>query len=169
MLRHSIYLTSLFSAVFAIFIAESASAIDVQATVTALRLKNTITGGQMPVSDPMFASMVAKVQAGDVFGAADIAARCCAFHTCPMRAAAAACRAARGGFVFVFLLFRVVLFFRLRRNAGFHPNGDTSGGVFVGAAKHCVGWAAVPPAARVESEPHAQASRSARSSDQPCM
>lgn len=75
MRRHSIYLTSIFSAVFAIFFASSAFAIDVQATVTALRLKNIITGGQMPVTDPQFANMVAKVQAGDIFGAAEIAAK----------------------------------------------------------------------------------------------
>ncbi len=49
-------------------------AIDVPSTVTALRIKNAITGGTMPSSDPLFAQMVAKVSAGDVRGAAQIAA-----------------------------------------------------------------------------------------------
>jgi len=49
-------------------------AIDVNATATALRLANTITGGYMPSNDPLFADMVTKVSAGDVQGAALIAA-----------------------------------------------------------------------------------------------
>lgn len=49
-------------------------AVDVNATSEALRLANTITGGYMPTSDPLFAQMVSKVQAGDIAGAASIAA-----------------------------------------------------------------------------------------------
>jgi hypothetical protein len=49
-------------------------AIDVTSTAKALRLSNTITGGTMPVSDPLFAQMVTKVAAGDIEGAANIAA-----------------------------------------------------------------------------------------------
>lgn len=52
----------------------SASAIDVASTTEALRLANTITGGFMPTNDPLFAQMVSKVAAGDVEGAAAIAA-----------------------------------------------------------------------------------------------
>lgn len=50
-------------------------AIDVASTATALRMKNAITGGLMSNSDPLFAQMVAKVQAGDLVGAANIAAQ----------------------------------------------------------------------------------------------
>jgi hypothetical protein len=50
-------------------------AIDVASTLTALRLRNSITGGLLPVSDPIFTDMVAKVQAGDTYGAALSAAR----------------------------------------------------------------------------------------------
>ncbi len=54
---------------------ESAHAqIDVDATVKALRLRNGITGGLLPVSDPIFANMVTRVQAGDLYGAALLAA-----------------------------------------------------------------------------------------------
>jgi hypothetical protein len=53
---------------------KSVAAMDVAATTTALRLANTITGGYMPSSDPIFAQMVAKVQAGDLAGAATLAA-----------------------------------------------------------------------------------------------
>jgi|GEM_PF-2201640 len=49
-------------------------AIDVNSTVTALRLANEITGGLMPTSDPLFAQMVASVAAGNVQAAALIAA-----------------------------------------------------------------------------------------------
>jgi len=49
-------------------------ALDTVATAKALRLANTITGGYMPASDPLFAQMVTKIQAGDMMGAADIAA-----------------------------------------------------------------------------------------------
>lgn len=55
-------------------VSTSASAIDVASTSAALRLANTITGGFMPTSDPLFAQMVAKVADGDVEGAASIAA-----------------------------------------------------------------------------------------------
>ena len=50
-------------------------ALDVPATVTALHFRNSITGGLMPLSDPMFAAMVAKIQAGDLYGGALIAAQ----------------------------------------------------------------------------------------------
>lgn len=45
------------------------------AKATALRLNGVITGGFMPTSDPLFTQMVTKVAAGDIRGAADIAAR----------------------------------------------------------------------------------------------
>src|SRR5262249_45172277 len=51
-----------------------AKGFDAQATATALRLSNTITGGFMPVSDPLFGQMVAMVSSGDVAGAAALAA-----------------------------------------------------------------------------------------------
>ena len=47
---------------------------NVAATLTALRMKNSITGGMMPNSDPIFAQMVSLVQAGNVVGAATLAA-----------------------------------------------------------------------------------------------
>lgn len=50
------------------------AAMDVSSTVTTLRLANMITGGYMSVDDPLFTQMLAKVQAGDVSGAAAIAA-----------------------------------------------------------------------------------------------
>ncbi len=52
----------------------SAQPIDVPATVTALRLRNGITGGLLPVSDAVFTNMVARIQAGDTYGAALLAA-----------------------------------------------------------------------------------------------
>lgn len=51
-----------------------ASALDVASTAIALKLRNAITGGGMPVSDPLFQSMVAHVAANDTYGAALIAA-----------------------------------------------------------------------------------------------
>lgn len=61
---------------FALFSQSKAlAAMDVTSTVTALRLANTITGGYMPTSDPLFTKMVTKVQAGDMLGAALIAAQ----------------------------------------------------------------------------------------------
>jgi hypothetical protein len=45
---------------------------DVNSTVKALRIANSITGGTMPVSDPIFAQMVEKIQAGDARGAAQL-------------------------------------------------------------------------------------------------
>lgn len=60
---------------FSLSLKPASAAMDVAATVTALRLANTITGGYMPTSDPLFAQMVSKVQAGDVQGAAQIAAQ----------------------------------------------------------------------------------------------
>ena len=47
---------------------------DVASTVITLRLANMITGGALATSDPAFAQMLAKVQAGDLVGAAKIAA-----------------------------------------------------------------------------------------------
>lgn len=49
-------------------------AIDVDATAKALRMSNTITGGMLPTSDPIFAQMVSKIQAQDLAGAAALAA-----------------------------------------------------------------------------------------------
>lgn len=54
--------------------ATNAYGADSSATVIALRLANTITGGSLPASDPAFAQMLSKVQAGDLVGAAKIAA-----------------------------------------------------------------------------------------------
>ncbi len=51
-----------------------AQAIDVASTVKALRLKNAITGGLMPSSDPLFTQMVNLVASGDIRGAALVAA-----------------------------------------------------------------------------------------------
>jgi hypothetical protein len=48
--------------------------VDVAATVGALRLSNTITGGYLSSSDPLFTQMVTKIQSGDIRGAAQIAA-----------------------------------------------------------------------------------------------
>lgn len=52
----------------------SGFAIDVAATVTALRMNNAITGGLLSTTDPLFAQMVSKIQSGDLAGAARIAA-----------------------------------------------------------------------------------------------
>lgn len=52
----------------------SALAIDAPSTVATLRLANTITGGFMPSNDPLFGQMLVKVQAGDIQGAAALAA-----------------------------------------------------------------------------------------------
>lgn len=54
-------------------ITQNSFALDVDATAKALRLSNTITGGVMPTTDPAFAQMVAKIQSGDISGAALIA------------------------------------------------------------------------------------------------
>ena len=51
----------------------SKAIVDVPATSKALRIANTITGGKMPITDPVFAQMVQRVQAGDVAGAALLA------------------------------------------------------------------------------------------------
>ncbi|MGE4132281.1 MAG: hypothetical protein AB7F86_11630 [Bdellovibrionales bacterium] len=48
--------------------------LNVDATAKALRINNTITGGFMPTSDPLFQQMVQKVASGDLQGAAAIAA-----------------------------------------------------------------------------------------------
>jgi hypothetical protein len=52
----------------------AAHAIDVASTATALRLRNTITGGSLPVSDPMFAQMVTQIAGGNVLAAAQTVA-----------------------------------------------------------------------------------------------
>ena len=49
-------------------------ALDVDATSKALRMSNTITGGLLPTSDPLFAQMVSKIQGGNLVGAANLAA-----------------------------------------------------------------------------------------------
>lgn len=49
---------------------QTAGAIDVSATVKALRIRNSVTGGGLPVSDPLFTQMVDMIAAGNVFGAA---------------------------------------------------------------------------------------------------
>lgn len=48
---------------------------DVASKATALRLSRIITGGFMPTSDPLFTQMANRVAAGDMRGAADIAAK----------------------------------------------------------------------------------------------
>ncbi|MBY0471605.1 hypothetical protein K2X30_10610 [bacterium] len=57
-----------------IFSTDTSVAADVNSTVIALRLSNTITGGSLPVSDPIFTNMANRVQAGDIQGAAALAA-----------------------------------------------------------------------------------------------
>lgn len=52
----------------------SAMAVDAASTTKALRLANTITGGLMPTSDPIFAQMVAQVALGNMQAAATLAA-----------------------------------------------------------------------------------------------
>ena len=51
--------SSLFSGLLisSLFIANTAQAIDVDATAIALRMSNTITGGMLPTSDPLFAQI----------------------------------------------------------------------------------------------------------------
>ena len=51
----------------------SAYGLDVPATAKTLRLSNTITGGLMPATDPVFEQMLEKVQAGDIKAAALLA------------------------------------------------------------------------------------------------
>lgn len=51
----------------------SAYGLDVAATAKTLRLSNTITGGLLPATDPVFEQMRVKVQAGDIKGAALLA------------------------------------------------------------------------------------------------
>jgi hypothetical protein len=64
------------AAVFAMTLfSYQSAAIDVEATAKALRLSNTITGGYMPASDPLFAQMVTKIQGGDLLAAATIASQ----------------------------------------------------------------------------------------------
>jgi hypothetical protein len=66
------YITLIF--LFLSFLARPAMAIDEASTIKALRLSASITGGTMPTSDPVFAQMVAQVQAGNLKGAATLAA-----------------------------------------------------------------------------------------------
>lgn len=58
-----------------ILAAKPAFAFDAAATATALRLRNSMTGGLLPTTDPDFQTMVAQVTAGNVLGAAQTAAR----------------------------------------------------------------------------------------------
>ena len=51
-------------------LASSSLALDVASTTTALRMRDTITGGMLSTTDPLFATVVSQVQAGDSFGAA---------------------------------------------------------------------------------------------------
>jgi hypothetical protein len=51
-----------------------AQSINVSATASALRLSNTITGGSMPTTDPLFAQMVSQIAAGNLQAAATTAA-----------------------------------------------------------------------------------------------
>lgn len=48
--------------------------LDVNSTATALKIANEITGGFMPTTDPLFATMVTQVAAGNMQGAAATAA-----------------------------------------------------------------------------------------------
>jgi len=50
-------------------------AFDAASTATALRLRNSITGGLLPVTDPAFSTMVAQVAAGNILGAATTATK----------------------------------------------------------------------------------------------
>lgn len=59
--------------VILLLISINSKAIDVPATSKALRIANTITGGKMTITDPVFAQMVLRIQAGDVAGAALLA------------------------------------------------------------------------------------------------
>lgn len=72
-MRRQIFCCAIVGAI--ISIGSTTWAQDANSKAIALRLNGTITGGYMPTSDPLFAQMVARVQAGDVLGAADIAAR----------------------------------------------------------------------------------------------
>lgn len=64
----------LYIAVGVALVAIPSAALDVASTAVALRLRNTITGGLMPISDPLFAAMVAQVAGGNTLGAALTAA-----------------------------------------------------------------------------------------------
>lgn len=66
-------LLSILSLVIALT-ASNAYAQSAASIVTSVRLANTITGGLMPTSDPLFAQMKTMVEAGDVKGAALLAA-----------------------------------------------------------------------------------------------
>jgi hypothetical protein len=57
-----------------LFVTGPVWAIDVTSTAIALRLRNAITGGLLPLTDPIFTGMVSKVAAGDIYGAAVSAA-----------------------------------------------------------------------------------------------
>jgi hypothetical protein len=47
---------------------------EISSKLTALRIANTVTGGYMPTDDPLFDKMVKKARAGDIQGAAAVAA-----------------------------------------------------------------------------------------------
>jgi hypothetical protein len=55
-------------------ISQAWAQIDTAATLKALRISNTVTGGFLPTTDPLFAQIVAKVSAGDLLGASKLAA-----------------------------------------------------------------------------------------------
>jgi hypothetical protein len=59
---------------FSLCSAISAHALDEASTVAALRMANTITGGFMPTTDPLFAQMVTQIANGNMQAAATIAA-----------------------------------------------------------------------------------------------
>lgn len=65
---------SAISALILPFFINMSSAVNTESIATAVRLSGTITGGTMPVSDPIFSQMVARIRAGDVRGAAKLAA-----------------------------------------------------------------------------------------------
>ena len=67
------------SLVLGVFLLSALGSVNVEAAssasiVSALRISGSITGGLMPQSDPLFASMIASVESGDYLGAAVTAA-----------------------------------------------------------------------------------------------
>src|SRR5665213_1354765 len=67
-------ISGLLAIIALLFFSEANFALDVPSTTIALRLRNGITGGTMPVTDPLFTKMVTQVAAGDIYGAAQTAA-----------------------------------------------------------------------------------------------
>lgn len=53
----------------------SAMGLDVAATLKALKMRNAITGGMMPVTDPVFIEMVANIERNDLLSAANLAVK----------------------------------------------------------------------------------------------